>query len=227
MSIFCSVVHRLSTTTHPLFPFREQYPHVYARDLALRVTVMVVPFLIDVTRPENVLASFLIVREELTLYTQPVISLAAGFTVTVQVAFLLLLATEVQVMVAVPALTALTTPLLTVATAVLLLDQVTLLLVALDGDTVAVRVADLPDSRVRELLFSFTLDIEASALYDFEAVAVEVEPDATAVIGISRVILRPEISVAMSRQVYWPGFFMKLKRTPLSVPLKSSRLTTG
>lgn len=65
-------------------------------------------------------------------------------TVTVQVAFLLLSAAEVQVMVAVPAPTALTTPLLTVATEVLLLDQVTLRLGASLGDTLAYRVALLP-----------------------------------------------------------------------------------
>jgi hypothetical protein len=68
-------------------------------------------------------------------------------TVTAQVA-VLAPSTVVTVMVAEPAATAVTTPVeLTVATLVLLLLQVTFLLVALAGDTVAVRVAVCPTVR--------------------------------------------------------------------------------
>jgi len=69
-------------------------------------------------------------------------------TVTAQVA-VLPPSTVVTVMVAEPAATAVTTPVeLTVATLVLLLLQVTFLLVALAGDTVAVRVAVCPTVRL-------------------------------------------------------------------------------
>lgn len=58
----------------------------------------------------------------------------------------------VQVMVAEPAALAVTTPEEeTVATDVLLDDQVTALLVALEGETVAVRVVVLPYSRLKEV----------------------------------------------------------------------------
>ena len=57
--------------------------------------------------------------------------------------------------VVVPGLTAVTRPLDdTVATEVLLLDQVTLLLVALAGDTVAIRVSVAPSAPI----FSFVAD---------------------------------------------------------------------
>ena len=67
---------------------------------------------------------------------------AMGFTVTLQLAVLPLLL--LAVMVAVPKPTALTTPLETVATEVLLELQVRVLLVALLGETVAVRVWEEP-----------------------------------------------------------------------------------
>ena len=54
------------------------------------------------------------------------------------------------VIVAVPLPIAVTVPLLTVATAVLLLDQVTVLFVALEGATVAVSVLVLPVVRDNE-----------------------------------------------------------------------------
>jgi hypothetical protein len=60
-------------------------------------------------------------------------------------------------MVAEPALTAVTTPLLTVATAVLLLLQVTFLLVAFSGNTVALRVKVSPAVSSNEVLFKDTL----------------------------------------------------------------------
>ena len=70
----------------------------------------------------------------------PVTGTVAALTVTEQVAFLLP-SSVVTVIVAVPAFFAVTTPEVeTVATVVLLEDQVTFLFVALEGDTVAVRV---------------------------------------------------------------------------------------
>ena len=57
----------------------------------------------------------------------------------------------VAVMVTVPAATAVTVPLLTVATDWLDVDQLTALFVALEGLTVAVRLAVPPISRVSEL----------------------------------------------------------------------------
>ena len=57
----------------------------------------------------------------------------------------------VAVIVTVPGDTAVTVPLLTVATAWFELAQVTVLLVAVEGLTVAVRLVEPPTSRVREL----------------------------------------------------------------------------
>lgn len=80
----------------------------------------------------------------------------AAVTVTEQVA-VLLPSTVVTVMVALPPPTAVTRPLLlTVATDVLLLDQVTLLLLALPGDTVAVSCSVFPFAMVVEDLFRLT-----------------------------------------------------------------------
>ena len=68
-----------------------------------------------------------------------------AFTVTSHVAFTPLPSAAVQVMVAVPADTAVTTPLLfTVATLVFVLLHVTLLFVAFEGETVAVSVEVSP-----------------------------------------------------------------------------------
>ena len=65
--------------------------------------------------------------------------------------------TVVTVIVAVPAFLAVTTPEVeTVATVVLLDDQVTLLFVALDGDTVAVSVCVWPSVSVRLVWFRLT-----------------------------------------------------------------------
>ena len=78
-----------------------------------------------------------------------------GFTVTLQLAVLPLLL--LAVMVAVPKPTALTTPLETVATEVLLELQVRVLLVALLGETVAVRVWEEPvPVKLRLVLFRLT-----------------------------------------------------------------------
>ena len=77
------------------------------------------------------------------------------FTVTEQLAVLPLLL--LAVMVAVPKPTALTTPLETVATEVLLELQVRVLLVALLGETVAVRVWEEPvPVKLRLVLFRLT-----------------------------------------------------------------------
>ena len=82
----------------------------------------------------------------------PVTETVAGLTVTTQVAFFAP-SSVVHVMVAEPADLAVTTPEVeTVATDVLLEDQVTALLVALEGETVAVRVAVLPSSRLNDAL---------------------------------------------------------------------------
>ena len=62
----------------------------------------------------------------------------------------------VTVMVAVPALMPLTVPLFTVATLASLVDQLMFLLVALLGDTVAVRVVFAPVSRLALVLFKDT-----------------------------------------------------------------------
>ncbi len=70
-----------------------------------------------------------------------------GVTVTEQVA-VLLLSTVVTVIVAVPTATAVTTPFVTVATEGSLLDQVTDLFVALDGETVSNNVSVPPIGRV-------------------------------------------------------------------------------
>ncbi len=86
----------------------------------------------------------------------PVTEIVAGLTVTAQVAFFAP-SSVVQVMVAEPTDLAVTTPEVeTVATEVLLEDQVTALLVALEGETVAVRVAVLPSSRLNEVLSNDT-----------------------------------------------------------------------
>ena len=86
----------------------------------------------------------------------PVTATVAVLTVTVHVAFFAP-SSVVQVMVAEPADLAVTTPEVeTVATDVLLDDQVTALLVALEGETVAVRVEVLPSSRLNEVLSNET-----------------------------------------------------------------------
>jgi len=76
-------------------------------------------------------------------------------TVTVQDSVLLPL-TVVTVIVAVPALTAVTTPSDTVATAVSLLLHVIFLFVALSGSIIANRVSVLPTKRSVDVLFSDT-----------------------------------------------------------------------
>ncbi len=69
-------------------------------------------------------------------------------TVTLQVA-LTEPSTAVTVIFAVPALTALTTPFFTVATFILSLSHVTFLLVALLGNTVAIKVFSSPSAKLR------------------------------------------------------------------------------
>jgi hypothetical protein len=91
--------------------------------------------------------------------------------VTVQVA-VLLPSTVVAVMVAFPAATPVTTPFATVATAVLLLVHVTALLVALEGETVAVKVDFASLARVRLVLSRLTPVTVTAALTVTEQVAV-------------------------------------------------------
>ena len=79
-----------------------------------------------------------------------------AFTVTSQVA-VLPPSSVVTVIVAVPALIAVTTPLSTVATEGSLVDQVTFLLVAVSGLTVADKVKVSPSVRVSEVLSRVTL----------------------------------------------------------------------
>ena len=88
------------------------------------------------------------------------VTLVTGlFTVTTHVSFLVESNCEVTVIVAVPALSAVTLPVLsTLATEPLLVDQVTFLFVALDGKTVAISVSFAPISKVKVFLFSVTLD---------------------------------------------------------------------
>ena len=81
----------------------------------------------------------------------------SSVTFTVQVA-VWLPSFVVAVIVALPAPNAFTTPLVTVATVLSLLDHVTSLLAALDGDTVAVSVSDAPCSSDRLVLFRVTPD---------------------------------------------------------------------
>ena len=85
----------------------------------------------------------------------PVTATFLASTVTEQVA-VLPPSDVVTVMVAVPALTAVTWPPLTVATPVLEEDQLTPVLVALEGATEAVRVSLPPSVRVMELLLRLT-----------------------------------------------------------------------
>lgn len=82
----------------------------------------------------------------------------ALFTVTLHVAFAPLPSFAVQVMVAVPAPTALSLPFLsTVATFVLLDFQLTDLLAALEGETVALKVPDFPTFQLIAEVFSLML----------------------------------------------------------------------
>ena len=100
---------------------------------------------------------------------------------------------NVAVMVAVPALTAVTVPVLsTVATLLLLLLQVTFLLVALSGCTVAVRVSVPPTVRDRLVLSRVTpvtgtdLMVSVYPLLSLPAllVAVTVKVEVPAVVGV-------------------------------------------
>ena len=119
----------------------------------------------------------------------PVTEIVAGLTVTAQVAFFAP-SSVVQVMVAEPAALAVTTPEVeTVATEVLLEDQVTALLVALEGETVAVRVAVLPSSRLNEVLsketpvtetVAFLIVTEQEAVLFPSCVVHEIEADPAA-----------------------------------------------
>ncbi len=79
----------------------------------------------------------------------------AAITVTVHVA-VLLPAWVVTVIIAVPTALPVTVPLLTVATLVLLLDQFTVLFVALLGVTVAVSVSVPPTEMLVDALFRLT-----------------------------------------------------------------------
>ena len=85
----------------------------------------------------------------------PVTGMRTGFTVTWHTA---LLPPADAVMLAEPSPTAFTTPLDTVATLVLELDQVTSLSVALEGETVALRLTVPPTARVIEVWFNDTLE---------------------------------------------------------------------
>jgi len=144
------------------------------------VTVMVaVPTLTAVTKPPDTVATavllllhvtFLFVALEGSILAKRVSApptarlvdafkdtpvTAMGLTVTVQEAVLLPSAV-VTVMIAVPALTAVTKPPDTVATAVLPLLHVTLLFVALEGSILAKRVSVLPMTRLVVVLFKDT-----------------------------------------------------------------------
>src|SRR5690554_558209 len=83
----------------------------------------------------------------------PVTVTGAAVTVTVQVA-VLLPSTVVTVIVAVPADSGVTTPFATVATVSLLVDQVTFLLAALTGVTVAFKVFVAPPAVSDNVLWS-------------------------------------------------------------------------
>ena len=119
----------------------------------LHVTVLLVA-LLGITLAESLTVPFRPYRVEVSgVALMPVGWM--GFTVTEQLAVLPLLL--FAVMVAVPKPTALTTPLETVATEVLLELQVRVLLVALLGETVAVRVWEEPvPVKLRLFLFRLT-----------------------------------------------------------------------
>ena len=105
----------------------------------------------------KVSVSLTVMERELLFRLTPVTETFAAWTVTVQVA-VFDPSVVVTVIVAVPAAFAVTTPLEdTDATEVLLEDHVTDLSVALDGNTVAVKVSVSPTVMERELLFRLTL----------------------------------------------------------------------
>ena len=104
---------------------------------------------IRVSLPPTVRESSVLFRVTLSTDT------TAGATVTSQLA-VLLPSCVVTVMVAVPAATAVTVPLSTVTILLSLLLQVTFLLLALSGFTVAVRVSLSPTVRESSALFRVT-----------------------------------------------------------------------
>ena len=118
-------------------------------------------------------------------------------TVTVQVAETPLLSAAVAMMVAVPSFTAVTLPLLsTVAMVSSLLSQVTALLVAFSGVTVAVRVAVLPVYRDRLDSFSETLATGTDLIVSvytllslpLALVAVTVKVEVPAAVGVPEIV---------------------------------------
>jgi hypothetical protein len=110
----------------------------------------------DIGPLKDKVKSVVVCEEEPLAVTLTKVTLdVAAVTVTEQVA-VLLPSTVVTVMVALPAETALTVPPDTVATDVLPLLHVTLLFVALEGVTVAVKVSEEPTVRDSVLLFRDT-----------------------------------------------------------------------
>ena len=117
-----------------------------ATPVSLLVHVTLVLLTLDgVTVAVSVAVSPAAAKLRLVLLSEMPVALMS--TVTVHVAVRFVPSAVVAVMVAVPLPTAVTTPsLLTVATPMSLLVHVTLVLLALDGVTVAVRVAVWPDA---------------------------------------------------------------------------------
>ena len=146
--------------------FAETTPEdeTVATDVLLedQVTVLFVAFEGDTVAVRVCVSPTLIdsdVLFKLTLVTETV----AAVTVTAQVA-VLLPSLVLTVIVALPAAFAVTTPEVeTVATDVLLEDQVTVLFVAFEGDTVAVRVCVSPTLIDSDVLFKLTLVTETVA----------------------------------------------------------------
>ena len=102
--------------------------------------------------------------------------------------------TVVTVIVAVPALTAVTTPSATVATASLLDIHVTALLVALSGVTVAVRANISPSEMVADVLSRLTLSTET--------VSSSLSPEASCVIVMVTFTTEPTtILIVAEREV--------------------------
>ena len=124
-------------------------------------------------------------RSEASVTSSQPLDTPAAVTVTIHCA-VLLPSTDVAVIVAWPAATPVTTPPLTVATLESLVDQVTFLFVALDGEIEAVNVTVLPALIVAEA-WSREIDVTETALTWILNVAwtvVELAASAVAVIVV-------------------------------------------